>query len=262
MRVDKIIKIIKSRPIGILTIASLLMGGLSIASAELGRFFEFSPLHSMSIFYIIAIFAMVRTAEYFKTYKILHQKHISRRALIYGALWLLPVAYALWLNSSPIYESLVYKNIMMEIGHVIASTAYQEILYRGVVLLLLINILLPKHYPFAYIVLVGAVLSALPQLYMLLTPAPPLYVLYQIMWATLHGMVAVYAMLLWRNLGVIIALNVITKLYAGFDAPVLGVPAMYVSLLWFAILAMIGRMLCKTSDMENLLIPHKKNTDK
>ena len=255
MSAKKKIKTIVNRPIGTLTIVSLLMGGLSVATGQLGQMMGFSPLHSMSMYHIIVLLIIIQVAHHFKIYKIFHQKHISMRALMYGVLWLLPVAYALWLN-----PNLIYKNVIMEIGQVMASTVYQELLYRGVVLLLLINILLPQHYPMAYIVLVSAVLSALPQVYMLLTPAPLVYVLYQILWATVYGMVAVYAMVLWRNLGVIIALSVVTKLYAGFDAPVFGVPAMYVSLLWFAILALVGRMVCKPHDMVALQLKQKRTT--
>ena len=254
MIIDKITEIINNRPIAMLTLVSLCMGGLSIASAELGRFFGYSPLHSMSIYYFIALLVMVETARYFKVYKILWQRPISIRAFIYGALWLLPVAYALWLN-----PDVFYKNDIVKIGQVMVTTAYQELLYRGLVLLLLITILRPKNYPFAYMVLAGAFLWALPQIYMLLTPAPLLYVLYHIIWATLYGMVAIYAMVLWRNIGVIIILHTMTQLYAGFDAPVFGVPAMYVSLLWFAILAIVGRILCQDTDMNNLLISYKNS---
>ena len=248
-----ITKTLNTHPIATLTLGSLGSAGLSVAAGELGHIMGHSPLQSMGIYHFMVLLLIIKLANHFKVYPMLWQKHISIRALIYGALWLLPVAYALWLNPNPVYESLIHKNVIMQIGQVILSVAYQEFLYRVVVLILLINILVPRQYPMAYIVLASAVLSALPQLYMLLTPAPLVYVLYQIIWATLYAMVAVYAMLLWRNIGVMIALHAITQLYAGFDAPVLGVPAMYVSLLWFAILAIIGRILCKPNDMTELL---------
>ena len=249
MRGDTLTATTRKHPVAILTLASLVMGGLSVLSAELGLSMGYHPLLAMAVYDGLILGLVMGGLYYFGALNTLWQWHISTRGIIYALLWLLPVGYAVWLN-----PALVHQHDMMGVGRIFLSTANQEFFFRGFVVLVLIHILLPKNYPPAYIILVGAVLSALPQIYMLPTPAPLVYVLYQIIWATLYAMVAVYAMLLWRNIGVIIALHGITRLYAGFDAPVLGVPAMYVSLLWFSILALIGRILCKPHHMRVFLL--------
>lgn len=236
---------VQQRPIMTAFLGVMAFSGLSLATGLISGSYGINPIMGTTYLHFILLLGMIGVAWRYGFLATLSTPKISLWGGIYAVLWFLPIFYSLALNPT------ILQNQNPQLwGQVLGLSLGQEWFYRGLIFLFLMRAFQNRNLSVVHGILVSAVLSSMGHLYTLFTPAPLVYVLYQIVWATLYGMMAGYTMVLLRSVWIVGLLHAITSLYVSFDAPVFGVPAMYVSLLWFCIMALIGRLFMKKSKHE------------
>lgn len=237
-----------NRPITTAFLGVMVFSGVSLMAGLMGQNYGFNAMETSAVMQGVLLCAMVWGAWAWGVLPLVSHTCFTMRGGVYGALWLVPVVGAVVLDPTRLYTH----NFGDMVQGAVLSLG-QEWFYRGVIFVFLVGVFARRSLPATYVVLMVAVVSAMGHMYTLFTPAPMVYILYQIIWTVLYGMVAGYAMVLLGNIWLVGLLHAITILYAGFEQPVFGVPALYVSLLWFCIMALVGRMLIRQTDIHKFL---------